>query len=505
MLDACCGCTLPYTNVDQYSSNNTDAQKWALSKRADGSVLFTNRASGMVLDISCGCIAPGSNVQLYSDNNTNAQKFQLTEAKLLNSGVRSIKSNVANDRYLDVPNCSLSSNQQLQSYSYNGCIAQNYLFKEVEDNVYTIRALCSRFYIGEYNGKVVQLSSNISNLVKWTPKWTVNGIALINVSTGHAIDVTAGSPNLGMPICAVSPNGTKAQGYLFPGGDPLGTGCTYEVYSCANTSGYVNLVGGSWNPCTSIQLWNGGGDTNSKWVFEKVNNTDYRIVSSKTGYVLDVDGGSKADCGRIQTYFWNGSAAQLWRINVDDDGWMYIVNVGSNKVLDLQRGQTRSGTPIQQYSKNKTAAQKWSFMLSNPVSLSGNGQLDNILKNICRSHPSLDSCFNYVAYNHGYRHGDTWPGGNWTVPYAIEMESTGSGNCYRFAALFMWCARALGYSANAICGQVPAAAGGLTPHGWVEVYLNGQTYVCDPDLAHELPGHNWYMTTYEAAPIDYYK
>lgn len=45
--------------------------------------------------------------------------------------------------------------------------------------------------------------------------------------------------------------------------------------------------------------------------------------------------------------------------------------------------------------------------------------------------------------------------------------------------------------------------GGRSPHGWVEVYQNGTTYVCDPDLQLEMPGHNWFMVTYADAPLSY--
>lgn len=138
------------------------------------------------------------------------------------------------------------------------------------------------------------------------------------------------------------------------------------------------------------------------------------------------------------------------------------------------------------------------------LAISGNDQLDNIIKGIIRAYPTLDGCFNYVANAFAYRSGSTWPGGEWTIPFAIEMATTGSGNCYRYAALFLWCARALGYSANAICGLLPSRSG-LSPHGWVEVYLNGQTYVCDPELKHVMPGYNFYMITYGSAPLTYYR
>ena len=83
------------------------------------------------------------------------------------------------------------------------------------------------------------------------------------------------------------------------------------------------------------------------------------------------------------------------------------------------------------------------------------------------------------------------------------MLDHGSGNCYRFASLFNWLARGLGYDARVVSGWVPSASGGAAPHGWVEIVLDGKTYGCDPDLAHELPGRNWYMFTYAGAPTTY--
>ena len=136
-------------------------------------------------------------------------------------------------------------------------------------------------------------------------------------------------------------------------------------------------------------------------------------------------------------------------------------------------------------------------------SLSGDLELDNILISIITSHSSLRSCFDYVAFDFSYRSGSKWPSGNWTPDFAKEMYYNGSGNCYRYAALFYWCARALGYSAGVQCGYVPSALGGGAPHGWVEIY-DGDTYICDPDLQYEIGGDGWYMNTYAGARCDYW-
>ncbi|NHM14313.1 transglutaminase domain-containing protein [Xiamenia xianingshaonis] len=121
---------------------------------------------------------------------------------------------------------------------------------------------------------------------------------------------------------------------------------------------------------------------------------------------------------------------------------------------------------------------------------------------IGRGPGALKRAFNYTV-SYAYRNGSKYPSGEWSVPYAKEMYRRGSGNCYRFAALFCWLARGLGYDAEVVSGWVPGRAVAKAPHGWVEIRQGGGRYVCDPDLAHEIPSRNWYMRTYANAPTAY--
>ena len=147
----------------------------------------------------------------------------------------------------------------------------------------------------------------------------------------------------------------------------------------------------------------------------------------------------------------------------------------------------------------------FSVSSSEVANISGNGTLDRYLREIYANHGTdLYSLFNYVA-NYPYYSGSKYPTGEWSIPFAIEMYQNGGGNCYRYAALFCWLARGLGYDANVVAGSVPSYSGYNNPHGWVEIHQNGVTYVCDPDLKHENPGYNWYMVTYDNAPTWYYK
>lgn len=73
--------------------------------------------------------------------------------------------------------------------------------------------------------------------------------------------------------------------------------------------------------------------------------------------------------------------------------------------------------------------------------------------------------------------------------------STGTGGCYVMAATFYEMARELGYDAHQMSGYVPRRTGGLAIHSWVEVIINGTTYIVDPDYAYE-SGGNGYLIQY---------
>lgn len=90
----------------------------------------------------------------------------------------------------------------------------------------------------------------------------------------------------------------------------------------------------------------------------------------------------------------------------------------------------------------------------------------------------------------------------WYAIYGIEQRA---GNCYCYAAAFAAVARQLGYDATMISGSVPLRAGGYGPHAWVELNINGVTYVCDPESQREYPNYGFYMVTYATAPYAYRK
>lgn len=108
---------------------------------------------------------------------------------------------------------------------------------------------------------------------------------------------------------------------------------------------------------------------------------------------------------------------------------------------------------------------------------------------------NLRAAFNY-SVGLAYSYTSAPPAGKaHTEWYAEHGFRNRRGNCYVMAATFCQMARVLGYKAYLVEGYVPKRGGGVTPHGWCEIIINGTAYVCDPDFTHET-GRNGYKIRY---------
>ena len=83
----------------------------------------------------------------------------------------------------------------------------------------------------------------------------------------------------------------------------------------------------------------------------------------------------------------------------------------------------------------------------------------------------------YVNYSN-----DPSPG---SKNFAIHGFKTKTGDCYVMAGTFYYMAKLLGYDAHQIAGYVPLRSGNMGVHSWVEIDMDGSTYVFDPDFTHE--------------------
>lgn len=144
---------------------------------------------------------------------------------------------------------------------------------------------------------------------------------------------------------------------------------------------------------------------------------------------------------------------------------------------------------------------------------SGNTELDDslhdVLVSLCtneiENEENLRKVYDYVRDNFVYQarahvaRGAT----GWELEYAVPMMRTHYGNCYSWAAVFMYLARNVGFEAYCRSGAVGAK---VEDHGWTEIMFDGEWMIFDPEL--ENANHqrwSFYKLSYNNDFKKYYK
>lgn len=88
MIDCAGGASANGTNIRQYTSNNSNAQRRKLKSAGNGYFTFMCKCNEKMADVAGGTAANRTNIQIYQPNGSAAQKFKLvaTAAVKKNSG-----------------------------------------------------------------------------------------------------------------------------------------------------------------------------------------------------------------------------------------------------------------------------------------------------------------------------------------------------------------------------------------------------------------------------------
>lgn len=198
-------------------------------------------------------------------------------------------------------------------------------------------------------------------------------------------------------------------------------------------------------------------------------------------------------------YFLNkdGAMATNWLYR---GGWYYLGGDGS-----MRTGWQQIGSVWYYFYKEKDSRKGTWGMMAKDTKIDGymigsNGEwsqaYDLANKKLNSIGRNLWAAYSWSAgIPYRWTSADASPGSEWFARYGF---SNGYGDCYVMAATFCYMAKALGYEAHQMDGYVPTRSGGRTPHSWVEVVMNGSTYVFDPDFTHET-GRNGYQISYGAS------
>lgn len=119
--------------------------------------------------------------------------------------------------------------------------------------------------------------------------------------------------------------------------------------------------------------------------------------------------------------------------------------------------------------------------------------ISNITTEDMTPEQKLRACFDYELEHMKYKRNDAKGIEDDIENYALEAFFTGRGNCYRFASMFAYMAKELGFDAYVEAGDCTSSKGGLTPHSWCVIdYPDGSSLVYDLSFADANRKQNFY-------------
>lgn len=339
VLDVKDGSTNNKTNVQQYVSNDSYAQKWVAVRNSDGTVTFYSALKmNLALDVYGGKTSNGTNVDVYAANGSDAQKFRLYSASPVTKSERVVNDgtyvvSASNGRVLDVPSGKRTDGVQLQTYAVNGTASQAFYFEyNTAKGLYSIRSVVSGRVLDAAEGDFVvatpvnQWGSSAGDASQryWALERTSDGgYLIVNASTGLALGCTS----------------------------------TNKLITVPTTDSRTDV----WKLSESPVVWSEEElDVRASSQEKALENGIYTIASTGNQHmVVDVKSGSKQNSANVQLYTANGTNAQRWRVENLSSGYIRVVNVGSGKVLDVKSATKSSGANVQQYASNGSRAQMW--------------------------------------------------------------------------------------------------------------------------------------------------
>ena len=368
--------------LQQYTSNNTMAQKWIIKETNDGYYYIISGCSGLYVDIPAGQAYENAMLQLYEGNGTDAQKFSFTKVEELKTdkiedGTYYISSaidenkvvSINDGKYENFANVHLweNKNKEYQKFDikYNQS-ADSYIITAVHSN----KSLDVSYGGQENCTNVAQYQTHKGETEQWVFKQTKDGYYNIISRCNYLnLDISCGDSSNGANIQMYEGNETKAQKFKFIKAKKNKENRTIEdgIYT----------IGTKLNDNKALQIESDSISNNARAKFERklnipnkkqifeikyLKNGYYEIIQQKSSKALEVMEG-KQDNGTpvIQNSVDSESTLQQWTIKDAGDGYFYIISRCNGLYIDIPAGNVEANPTIQMYEGNGTNAQKFSF------------------------------------------------------------------------------------------------------------------------------------------------
>ncbi len=217
-------------------------------------------------------------------------------------------------------------------------------------------------------------------------------------------------------------------------------------------------------------------------------------------FYMDPNNANKCATGSYQIdgkYYLFNDEGHLQRGNVEYNGERYFLDAGTGQALTgytlLEPSQADGHYRYVYLDDTGKAVRNQSI---NGMEFDGNGYKTNLTPDEAikiEALEVLDSCghdlgaaFDWTAKNIAYKHYNPEyfaanPGMSREQTYALVGFQQRVGNMYVYSQVYAELAKALGYQAKMVPGYIKTTSG-KTEHAWVEIVVDGQKYICDPEM-----------------------
>lgn len=268
------------TNVQQWGSDGIAVHDiWKLCSAGEGYYYLVSAVGDggtYVLDVAGKKAANGTNIDIYTYNGGDNQKFMLTKN---GDGSYQIRTHISNgNSVVEVENASQTSGANVQQWEVNGANCQNWILEPTTDPgcsmntdvIYTFENAGSGLVMDITDGKmtdntnVQQWSSNGLNCQRWTLRAFGSGnyYWIRSQQDSHYALKAAGSKNGGNLAIAAWSNKDSTQLFRFT----KNLDGSYSILTHASgDSCYVEVADASTANGANVQQWEPTGSSCQKW------------------------------------------------------------------------------------------------------------------------------------------------------------------------------------------------------------------------------------------------
>lgn len=365
------GSPIVKNNVQQSTYTGANTQKWSLQTTSNG-IKIVNMASGLTLDVSGGVLARGRNIQGYYDNGTDAQRFVIDKTNALTDGIYVVRSFLDVSKVFDIASASTAENVRVQVYSSNNTTAQRFgieaLTSDTDEELYMIKTGASGGYLTSSGTTVVQRGNHntkSNDYNTWKLVWNGTYFSMRNVYTGNVLDLPNAKATNGNKLQTYKANGTNAQHFYFVPANLLVNG-TYLINSTVpNQKLVLDVVNASTSYDANIQAFTKSGHIAQQFTITATDSTSdtYKIKNVNSGKIVSVKEAWNGNAANVVQRSDSNLDSQLWKAEIGDGGSIIFVNGYSGMALTVSGGTSaQPRANVYQYelaNDSSRKAQQW--------------------------------------------------------------------------------------------------------------------------------------------------